>query len=342
MTRKSLIKLLTGLFLAGFITLLALFNATKPRLLVLHSFAERDPWIERTNAGMQKALKQNRNPLTVRYHYLDILSLTDNSRLQVALNGARQAIDRYDPDLLIAVDDEINQLLVSSLAGKKRPKILYLSTLEPPERYGYSVGGNGSGIMELLPLAALEETISILRGGRPARIAVLGMDNPTGRAELRQVQQFAWKKGVVVSTCSSNSFDKWRSYIAGVRGRADILLLLSYDGLLKDADGRETVAGKELIEWIEHNSEPLPLSIDHHYCHDGGGLSISPSPSDFGMQGMQMALDWIAARKGEAAPEPRRSEHFSVGMRQSVLAARGVTLPVVYREAARQADALFP
>lgn len=342
MTRTTARKLLLGLFLAAFIILLGLFNATKPRILVLHSFQSNDPWVGELNRGIQKVLKDNRNPVTVKYHYLDVLAQTDPNRLKVAVTGAHQAIARQSPDLLIAVDDEANELVARQYAGKKGPRIVSLATLLPPESYGYRGAANVSGVSEALPLEALKDAVMTIRSGRPARVAVLAMDDPTGRAELQQAVSHTWRPHHLAAVHSGNSFEGWQRFAGQMADKADILLVLSYDGLYRSPDNRTAVTAKEVVAWLEQHAKPLPISICPTYTHDGGGLSLSPAPADFGRQGMQMALAWIAAPAGSAPPPFTTSEHFSVGIRQTRLAARGVTLPLIYREAARQADAYFP
>ena len=58
-------NLLIGGFPVAFILLLGFFNASKPRILVLHSGAEGSPWVEQVDRGMRQALDQNRRPLSV-------------------------------------------------------------------------------------------------------------------------------------------------------------------------------------------------------------------------------------------------------------------------------------
>ena len=47
-------------------------------------------------------------------------------------------------------------------------------------------------MLERLPLAAIRETLLTLRNGQPARLAVIGPVDPTGVAEMQQVQAFDW------------------------------------------------------------------------------------------------------------------------------------------------------
>lgn len=343
MTRSRLHTILIGVFLAAFIVFLAIFNAMKPRILVLHSYGAESPWSQRVNSGIQQILKKNRTPVTVRYHYLGLESSLDPNRVRNAVNDAHRAIALQRPDLVIAVDDESNQHVVRDYAGKDRPKIVYVATLLSPDYYGYDTAGNASGIQERLPLDAVRETILVVRKGKAARIAVLAMDDLTGQAELEQVTAYHWGSHRLVATKASNSFHEWQQFIQNQADQADLLLVLSYDGLVRSSQDRQTVPHNEIAAWIEKNAKPLPIGLDTTYTEDGGGLSITPAPGDFGEKAMTMALHWLSSPKGTAPPEAMNgSPHFKVGIRNSLLEARGIELPAIYLEAARVNGSLLP
>jgi len=341
MNRTTLKKMLIGFFLAAFILLLGLFNAGKPRILVLHSYSYDFPWSQRVNTGMKNILKKNRNPVSVKFHYLGLESNLDANRIRNAVNEAQRAIALQKPDLVIAVDDESNQHIARNYAVKGGAKIIFVATLLPPATYGYAGNGNVAGIEERLPLDAVRDAILTARKGKNARIAVLSMDDVTGRAELAQVNSYAWAPHRLIATRGANSFPEWQQFIKQEADLADVLLILSYGGLVRgNGDIREVPSG-EIATWIEKNAKPLPLGICSTFAEDGGGLSITPAPVDFGEKSMSMALEWIAAGKDSAPPTVTSSPHFMVGIRKSALEARGITMPAIYIEAARVSDALF-
>ncbi|MDD2707726.1 MAG: hypothetical protein PHV34_06920 [Verrucomicrobiae bacterium] len=86
----------------------------------------------------------------------------------------------------------------------------------------------------------------------------------------------------------------------------------------------------------------FPGGVCTSYFDDGGGLSITPAPVDFGQQAMRMALTWVDAPKGAAPPSVGHSPHFRVGLRVSLLAARGIKMPAIYIEAARIGNSYAP
>lgn len=341
MTRSLLKKILVGAFLAAFIILLGSFNAGKPRIMVLHSFSQETPWSRDVDAGIKRVLKKNRLPLTVKWHYLGLDSNQQGDHLKSAVTEAERAISRIDPDVLIAVDDESNKYVASTFAGKGKPKILFVAILQSPKQYGYDRAGNVAGIVEHLPLDAVSEALLTARNGQAARIAVLGMDDVTGRAELAQVQSFNWGPHRLAAVHASNSFAEWQKFTVQTADQADVLLVMSYDGLVRGKGDQQMMPRRDIASWLEKNASQLPLGICETYVEDGGGLGITPAPVDFGEKAMQMALKWVVSPKG-APPPVISSPHFRVGLRSSALAARGIEMPAIYIEAARIGEAYYP
>jgi len=330
-------NLLIGGFLVAFVVLLGFFNATKPRILVLHSASAESSWARQMDRGMREVLDANRRPLSVEWHYLGIDSPAAARRVEEARAGARRAIARFNPDVLIAVDDEANELVARDYVGRERPRILYVSLNRPPEDLGYVGAANVSGIAEQLPLAAVRDAVTDLFPGRTPTMAVIGVDNETGRAEMAQVREFDWSPLVAGDTALTATAEGWRSFVQ--RSAADVLLVLGTHDLPGE-DGT-VVSAAEINRWTQENAQPLPIGTQVNFVEDGGGLSFSPPPDDYGAKAIQLALDWLDERDTPGAPAPVVSDHFEVAVRPEVLAARGLVLPPIYLEAARENGTLF-
>ena len=101
---------------------------------------------------------------------------------------------------MLAVDDEAQAYVArhyavpagSAQAAKPSTRVVYAAIDGQPASYGYDSAANVSGVLERLPLAAIRETLLTLRNGQPARLAVIGPTDPTGFAEIQQVQAFDW------------------------------------------------------------------------------------------------------------------------------------------------------
>lgn len=331
-------NVLIGGFLLTCVLLLGFFNAAKPRILVLHSGAEDSPWVHELDAGMRAELDRNRRPLNVEWNYLAITSLAGRGVTETAAE-ARRAVDTFKPDVLIAVDDEANSFVAQYYVGRPRPRILYVSIDQPPAFYGYSGAQNVSGISEQLPLAAIRDTLVAMFPGRAVTLSVIGVDGPTAQAEVAQVTAFADWAGVRVERPTLvSTAGVWRTAVQKADG--DALLVLGLQAL-PDDDG-STVTAAELSQWTQDNSRPVPLGTQVDFVRGGGALTVAPAPNDDGRQAVQFALDWLDDRSTPGPPPPITSSHFDVAVRQGLLARRGITLPQIYLEAARENATLFP
>jgi hypothetical protein len=331
-------NLLVVACLLSFVVLLGAFNATKARILVVHSQAADSPWVQAVDAGMRQALDSNRRPVSVSWMYLDLAAPTSRNRDPQATAALQRMLETVDPDVLIAVDDEANALISRTVLGAQATRILYVSLDRPPESYGYQGSSQVSGITEALPLAAIRDAATTLFSDRPPRAAVIGVDTPTGRAELAQVQAFDWGGVTITDSRLVASAPAWREFVSLTQ--ADLLVVLSTHAL-PETTGRLTPAD-QLVRWTQQRSGALPIGSQIDFVPMGGALSFAPPPAVFGQQAIHDALNWLDARSSPGAPAPTTVDHFQVGLRSSALAARGLRLPPIYTEAAREAGALYP
>jgi len=151
--------LLTAVFLFVALSLLAAFNLGKTRILVLHSFDRNAPSVKSVDEGIRESLGKNREPMTVRWHYLGMDRLPDEDRRQDAAAQGRRAVEQFDPDAVIAVDDEAQEYVARRYAGQSRPKVVFAAIDRDPRDYGYAGAPNVTGVMETLPLAAIRDTL---------------------------------------------------------------------------------------------------------------------------------------------------------------------------------------
>lgn len=331
-----------GLFLLLFLVLLVSFNATKPRIVVLHSSGKNLPWVTNMDTAMKQALSNNRTPLSVQWHYMDLENKINAEQRKVAVADAKRLISQIDPDLLIAIDDEANALVGKQYAGQLRPKVLFVSIDQKPQKYGYHQAANVSGILERLPLQAIHESLQLSRHNRPLRIAAVSMNDETGLAEMQQTIEFNWQPHTLVATLSAQHFEQWQDFVRSLANQADILLVFNSDGLKRSTSNMLPVPASEVTQWTEQNSVPLPIGVTPDFVLNGGGFMVSASADDFGKRAVSMAIEWLQQHDSAPAPAMITSQHFHIGMRAQSLQNRNITLPSIYREAARMGGNYFP
>lgn len=330
-------NLLIGGFLLAFVVLLGFFNATKPRILVLHSSSAGSSWARQVDRGIREVLRDNRRPLSVEWHYLGVDSPASKRNIETARADALRAMSRFRPDVLVAVDDQANSLVAREYAGCKSPRVLYVSLNRPPSDYGYAGAANVTGIAERLPLAAVRDAMRDLFPERRPALAVIGVDDESGRAEMAQVDAFDWGFVQMGEKALVATADEWRDFVKRCPG--DVLLVLGTHDL-PGANGAVATAA-DINRWTHENARGLPIGMQVNFVEDGGALSFSPPPDDSGSKAMCLALDWLDDRETPGAPAPVVSEHFEVALRPALLRQRGIKLPPVYIEAARENGTLF-
>lgn len=353
--KRGVVGWLVGLFLLTMLAGLVTFNLTKSRVLVLHSGQRSNGWVQRIDDGMRRILDKNRRPLSVQRHYLGMERFNNEEERQEAAQLARRAIEQIRPDVLIAVDDEAQAYVARHYAvpagtvkaGRTPMRIVFAGINQDAADYGYAAAANVTGILERLPLMALRETLSTLapsRGGRPARIAVIGPDDETGQGQMAQVRAFDWGPHQLVGSYNLPDFASWQTLIPSLKGRADALIVLSFGGIPVSATSLRLTTQAEVASWIEANASMLPLGIGTSFVENGGGLAIAPSPREMGEVAMTRTLDWLLVHNDEplVAPPIVRNTHYRVAMRESALRARGIELPSIYHEAARLDKIYFP
>lgn len=339
--KRSTLRLLVSLTIVVFFGWVFLFSSTKPRILVLHSLSQPSDWATRVDQGIVEILRKNRQPVAVVYHYMDLDVAGSETETRVATAAARQAIAKEKPDILVAVDDESNTLVASQLPASSRPAIVYTAILQTPESYGYGPQSRSTGAEEDVPSAAIIDLLKIIRGAKPLRIAVLGVEDVTGRAELARLQADEWGKHTLEPVKLVSTFRQWQAFVTEEASNADVLVVLSTDMLASDRPG-EFLPEKAVIEWTETHARALPIGIRDSYVRYGGGLAVTSPGSVYGRLAMQISLDWL--KKGLHATPPDRVgvNDFNIALRHSVLKQRGIELPSVYQELARATGGLYP
>jgi len=339
--KRSTLRLLVSLTVVFFLGWVFLFNSTGPRVLVLQSVDQTSDWARRMDQGISAALGVNRFPVTVVNHYMGLDGTRSDTEVRVAVAAARQAIAKNKPDILIAVDDESNELVASQLPVQDRPAIVYTAILQSPEVYDYRDATRATGIQESVPSAAILDLLRTAMGDQPLRIAVIGVDDITGRAELERLMTDQWNPHMMGLVKLVTNFAQWQAFVADEASKADVLMVLSTDMLEGEGSGN-FLPERTVVEWTVANSRPLAIGVRDSFVRYGGALAVSSPPSVYGRLAMQMSIDWLANGLATKPPDPKTVKEFNVSLSVSKLKKRGIELPAVYSELARATGGLYP
>ena len=87
---------------------------------------------------------------------------------EAQITALEQAIDRWQPDVVIAVDDDAQEFVTRHYVNHPRIRIVFAGVNGGIEPYGFVGAANVAGIFERKDLPALTQALLALRWPRPA------------------------------------------------------------------------------------------------------------------------------------------------------------------------------
>ena len=341
-SRRQWVKGAMALFLAAGLVSLVTFNAAKPRIMIVHSLSQGSSWTAPVDQGMRAALAANRIPVWVTRDYLNLDLLSAGADRAALASGLRRRIDSIQPHALILVDDEANELIGRHYAQfPSGMSIIYTGLLGDPRHYGYGDPSVVIGVREALPLDAISQVIGLTHKARPLRIAIVGAATLTGLAEMQQVQAHTWAPHEIVASESVPHFKAWKRFVEGPARSADVLIALTMDNLAHDESKPTSVPEEEVARWTEKHAVPLAIGIRPSYVQFGGALAVSAPPKEYGKVAVELALKRVANPQFTPPGGHLTLDSYNLSMRLSALERRSVSLPPIYREAARASGNLY-
>ena len=333
-------RILSLLFLVAATVVAVAFNATKPRVLILHSYQPNYAWTRDVNVGVERVARKW-SDYSVRWHYMDTQQTGDKDGLRRAGIAARRAIDRFDPQVLIAVDDAAQDLAGRHYVERKDMDIIFAGVNGSVTSYGYDGAQNVTGVFERRPLEAVREMILAIeqqRGERRAAPVLLYLMDPSPSVarDREFVAAFDWSPVEFQGAIVVEDFAHWREQVLALSEMGvDYLLVANYRALPRDKDDPSFPTPREVMEWTEEHSPVPVIGVNVFNVEDGGAIALGPSPFEQGEVAARLAETLLEQHlHGEALPRVI-NRHYVVAMNAKALARRGLKLPRIYETFAR-------
>jgi hypothetical protein len=345
MKKVSTESWIMALFVVLAVAYLGWLNISKPRILILHSYDPEYAWVRDVNVGLNRVLG-NSFRYQLRWHYMDTKRHPSAAYKQAAGIAARNVIAEMQPDVVIALDDDAQSYAARYLVNRPGISIVFGGVNNEAADYGYDKAHNATGILERLPLAAIQEALGQAQGfkalKRPLRLAYLGDASHSVEGDIKQIRSFAWAPMVLQSTTQVSTWPEWQAQIRVLAQSADVLLLTGYRNLHRSAQDPRLVEPQEVVTWTDANAGVPVMSGNGFFTEDGGMLAVGTSPYEQGEEAARRALD-IVVRGTPAAQMPIvEAQQFIVTMNATLMKAHGFALPRIYEAAARTGNKYIP
>ncbi len=334
MRKERLSQALCLVFLAAILVAGVAFNASKPRVMILHSYDPEYAWSRDIDVGLHRVVDKWHD-CSVSWHYMDTKKHPDPQWLRRAGIIARRAVARNSPHVLIAVDDLAQELAARHFVDDPRMDIVFAGVNAGIEPYGYHRAGNVTGILEHKVLKAVQETILAIRSrGRPPleapRMLYILDTSESLLSDRRLVDAFDWSPVDYRGSHVAGSFEHWKEIVRTHGPSVDYILVANYRKLPR-SDGDPTLADPgEVMAWTDRHSPAPVIGINAFNVEDGAMLAVGPSPFEQGEVAATLARRIIdeGIRGGRIPVQENRQ--YIVAMRQEAMSRRGLRLPMIY------------
>jgi len=341
---KRIYLSLIGLFLIATVVVTIVYNHNRPRVLVLHSYDNSYPWTRDVSVGVRRVLDDHPH-LAVRWFFMDTKRHPAKAFKEQSGLAARKSIDRWRPDVLIAIDDDAQQYVASHYVGHPQLKVVFAGVNGGVEPYGYAGADNVSGILERKALRALKETLLELgtKSGRsgPWRLVHIGDTSGSVDHDEHHMEDFDWAPLQRLPSQRPATLAEWQAAVLAAQEQADFIVTTNYRRIARKKGSKELVPPEEIVAWTVANSRIPVVGTNGFFVEDGGELAIGTSPYEQGEVAARMALRLLDGASTQALPH-QSSRQFVVHMRSARLRARGIELPPLYESFAQATNSDLP
>jgi hypothetical protein len=343
------------------------------KVLVIHSYNTDLTWVGDVDQGITRALAGQPRRVQVRRHYMNLLNRPDCNHFHLAAQDARLAIEDWQPDAVVLVDDLaqalvgfpglrwqpgapvdlVRQGIVSQLTDQRCPgqtaayfgldqpvspsrqrPIFFAGVNGNVQRYGYHLASQVTGIFEHKNYAALAETLNTLNAGSPQPAVAVQLLNDASPSALAENELYAAADWGALHWLPPRNVQTFDQWQAVVREAAAAQALLLIANYQNLRDARgRLVPADEVVGWTERHSRHPALGAGTNFVADGGLMTLTVSGTEQGQVVMQMVLQHLDT--GEMPPM-RTARQFLVGMNPALVRKRQLRLPAVYEAFARE------
>jgi ABC-type uncharacterized transport system substrate-binding protein len=210
------------------------------RILYINSYHEGYAPSDEKMLAVQQAVAAQPN-IVLKIFFLDAQRQRDEKHLQAKIREALETVDDFNPDVLIAADDDAVKNIIAPHFRKGRIPVVFCGVDWTCQHYGLPTA-QVTGILEIPPV---RETVHALRQNVPSvrNCFVLSGNSVSDRKNIRTLETLLREEGLQSETLLVNDFNEWKRHFDAANNSADAVFLPSIGGI----DGWDDTKAYEFV-----------------------------------------------------------------------------------------------
>jgi len=341
MNKKVHIRVIIVFFLSILMVFSVYVNVQRPRIFILHSYNVDFSWDVGINIGLERIFANK--PYKIRTYYMDTKRHPEKSYMERIGATARNAIDSWRPDIIIALDDNAQEYVARYYINQPDIKIIYAGINKDLEDYGYQNAKNATGILERLNYNAVKDILLQVMPIDHRKVIHISDASATSEGIHKEIASFNWAPLKFIESIQCETIQEWQEAIKDAEnGKADFILFTHYHTILDKLEGK-VLPAKKIMQWTMENSTLPAVSFWGFYVEDGGMMAVALSPYEQGEIAAKMAQDILEHKKEPRDIPVYTSYLFVIYMRESEIKKRmtSFNLPIIYEAFARATNSYY-
>ena len=258
------------------------------KVLVINSYHKGYAWSDDVETGISGVFKEHPE-IEFEFHRMDTKRNTSEASKKTAATKARDLIESWKPDVVIASDDNASKYLVVPYYNNADLPIIFCGVNWDATPYGYPFK-NVTGMVEI---ALMDELVKTLRAyAKGNRVGLLGPDVTSARQDAN------YYKGITGIEFTEEryveDFSEWKSAYLQLQKTVDILIVPAWQGT-KGWDE------KEAMDFILTHTR-IPSGAEVPFMAKYVLASFAKDPFEQGEWAANTALEILRGKKTEEIP----------------------------------------
>lgn len=287
-------------------------QAQEHRLLVVHSYHTGYEWVQGLDRAIDASL-EGFPGLEVQRVYLDTKRRSSPGERAEAGRRALETLAAFGPEVVIAADDNAQELVVRPHLGKRSPQFVFAGVNAAPETYGFPAP-NVTGILERTYPSQVLEILTQIAPGIEA-VALVTDRSATSNLLLTRFRS-AELPLQIASWDQPEHLEDWQATVRRVDADPSVgaFLVPLYHTLSRQSDGSH-VPPSEVMRWtVEHTQKPV-VGLWPFAVTDGAVCAVVVDSEEHGRRAGALARELLGGGRAGDLPLETNQEgavHFNL------------------------------